>query len=155
MSQPDDRALQRLTGKTPEDLGTWPRRVYKHADHDLAAALEMWSVAGTEVVAESVPDVVDKPANLLLRGLIPVADRRCARAVLPVHLLALGVERRARRRRCWPSVLRMRASLAKSLADHLRRKKQVVVVNDDQVSRTVDRGHGLGEKLVCTLVSEP
>jgi hypothetical protein len=45
--------------------------------------------------------------------------------------------------------------LAELLANHLRSKEEVVVVNDDEISRTPDLGDLLGEQMVGLVVCGP
>jgi hypothetical protein len=107
-------------------------------------------------MSKSGSDVTEHPADLVLDRLLLAlrVGRRGGVVALPVHALALLVGlRRGSDEAGRPSVLV--SDLAQLLANHLRSKEEVVVVNDDEISRTPDLGDLLGEQMVGLVVCGP
>lgn len=146
-----------LTGKAAEDLGTGPRGVHKHANHDLGVfflVLTETAKVGTEggtCLTEFLAKRLGGEADSGSRGVHLVASR----TVSPVHLLVLAADSGAGRDGCKARVGANVGRLSESVTDHLGRKEKVVVVHDDQVSWAVDLCDLAGEKAVGGVVVNP
>lgn len=131
--------------------------MHKHSDHDLVDLVVLEAELITNVgsgIAQETTEFLE--SAFLLFGRTGLRRRHFS---LPVHALAfLGMSSR-RRLQSAPAVSILSAMLmlvgVERFSDHLRREQQVVIVDDDEVSRLVDLGDFVGKELVHLHITDP
>lgn len=115
----------------------------KHPNHNLSRLLPLTTLA--LVHAERVPDLTQQTPYCRLGAIL-------GRRRVPVHLLLF--DRRGRRGTGGPAATRNR-HLSEGLPNHLGRKEEMVVVDDDKIAWAVDLGDFLGKEGVGLGVGDP